>query len=173
MLLQISKYTPKSLRVDVFKLKKSSLVFESTTVEETKIKESVLLWTKVTFYRADASWYTIETVGGPQGQCNNIYSSTKIFTPVQQYLFQNKINHPSSKICIPVQIYLSQYNNIYLSTKIFSHYKTIFFQYNDIYPSTKIFIPVLKYLLITEIFSSCKIFPMLHCSRSKVPAKTR
>ena len=41
--------------------------------------------------------------GGPQGQYNNIYSSTKIFTPVQQYLFQYKINHPSTTIFIPVQ----------------------------------------------------------------------
>ena len=61
MLLQISKYSSKSLRVDVSKLKKkSSLLFENTTVEKTKIKANVLLWTKVTFYRAGASWYTIE-----------------------------------------------------------------------------------------------------------------
>ena len=38
-----------------------------------------------------------EECGGPQGQHNNIYSSTIIFNPVQQYLRQCKINHPSTK----------------------------------------------------------------------------
>ena len=145
MLLQISKYTPKSLRIDDYKLKKSSLVFESTTVEKTKIMESVLLWTKVTFYRAYAGWYTIETFGDPQGhaiiyipvqkyllQYSNIYSSTKLIIPVQKYVSQYKYIYPNTTIFISVQKYFSstkllfQYENIYPSTKISSHNRNIF-----------------------------------------------
>ena len=55
MLLQISKYPPMSLRVDESELKKSSLLLENMTVEKAKIQENELRWTKVTYYRADAS----------------------------------------------------------------------------------------------------------------------
>ena len=59
--------------------------------------------------------------------------NTIIYIPVQQYLFQYKINHPSTNIFIPIQQDLSQYKNIYASTKLFipvqqysSQYKNIF-----------------------------------------------
>jgi len=97
-------------------------------------------------------------------QYNNIYSSTKLIIPVQQYLFQYKINHPSTKVFSPVQIYLSQYKNIFPVQQYLAQYKNIFLAQQYL---------VQKYLIITEIYSFCKIFPMLHCSPSKVPAKTR
>jgi len=41
--------------------------------------------------------------GGPQGQCSDVCSSAGVFAPVQQYLFQCRIGHPSAEVFGPVQ----------------------------------------------------------------------
>ena len=64
--------------------------------------------------------------GGPQGQHKNISSSTTIYIPVQQHMFQ--------------------YNNIYSSTKIYFPVQQYIFQYKNMFSSTTIHIPVQKYL---------------------------
>ena len=88
-------------------------------------------------------------------------SQYKNIFPIQKYLSQYKNIFPLQKIFIPAQKYFS-------STNYLSQYKNIFpvqkylFQYKIFYPSSNVM-----------YYSSCKIFPMLHCSPGKVPAKTR
>ena len=88
--------------------------------------------------------------GGPHGQYKNIYSSTKIFIPVQKYFF-------STKIFIPVQKYLFQYKNIYSSTKIFIPVQKYLFQYKNIFSVQKYLFQYKNIFLVRKYFSSTKI----------------